>query len=83
MSDYQKDLNRFLDELDLQKQDAEREEKARQLAELRGVTVEKLRAVHRDLERYLRKLGVKRRITEAELFDLALQHAQKKPEDSN
>jgi hypothetical protein len=59
LDDYKRDQDRFLDDLKLHGLDAEAAMIAAELAALKGISVEALRAEYRADVRYLRNMGAK------------------------
>ena len=74
MSDYQKDLNRFLDAWEQIQRDMQAQDRLQELADLRGMSVEEVQEILNRIDQGLRRLHAQNRPTRAEQVDFALKH---------
>ena len=72
MSDYQKDLDRFLDAWEQVQRDMQAQERLQELADLRGMSVEEVQEILNRIDQGLRRLHAPNRPTRAEQIDFAL-----------
>jgi hypothetical protein len=76
MSDYQKDLDRFMSAWEQVQRDMLAQERLQELADLRGMTVEEVQEILDRIDTGLRRLHSPNRPTRAEHVDVALKHAR-------
>lgn len=74
MSDYQKDLDRFLDAWEQVQRDMQAQERLQELADLRGMSVEELQKILDRIDAGLRRLRAPNRPTRAEQVDFVLKN---------
>ena len=76
MSDYQKDLDRFLNAWEQVQRDMQAQERLQELADRNGLSVDDVQATLERIDAGFRRLGIARRPTRAENVELALKHAR-------
>jgi len=76
MSDYQKDLDRFLDAWQRVQRDMGAQEQLQQLADRQHMTVKELQKILNGIDKGLRQLHGKHRLSKDELVDFALKHGK-------
>lgn len=74
MTDYQRDMDRFMDAWEQVQRDMQAQERVEELAQRRGMTVDEVRAILERLDRGYRLLHAPRRPTRAEIVEFALKN---------